>query len=187
MRRVTWSKLRPLAVVGLLGLFLGSCGGGGGGGSGGVPQSAEVAVVLGRPGPGDVENRFPFAVGNVWHFQGTTAGTGLPEVKFTNIVTVSGTRQVSGVEASVSSESNPGNLGIFVETFLFKDANGIANFGNSDPTDFLAAPIVPFWEGLFPLTAGGSFVQLDRKGLDFGDDLDGDGSAKWSTSTRWLR
>jgi len=31
MRQVTWSKLRRLAVVGFLGLFLGSCGGDGGG------------------------------------------------------------------------------------------------------------------------------------------------------------
>jgi hypothetical protein len=42
MRQATWRKLRQLAVVGLLGLFLGACGGGGGGG---VVQTAPPVLI----------------------------------------------------------------------------------------------------------------------------------------------
>jgi len=149
-----------------------ACGGGGGGGS---KPSDEVPVVLGQPGPGDADNHFPFTIGNIWNFQGTDAGTGLPPEGFFNAVTITGAIQVAGVPATVFLESNPGNLGESKEIFLVKDASGIAVFGNFDPTDTLTQQIVPFWRLRFPLQAGESFVSLDRKGIDLGEDLDGDG------------
>lgn len=165
---------RNILVTGLFAILtvsIFSCGGGGGG-----PQTdTEVPVVLGQPGPGDAGNNFPFTVGNVWNFKGTSVGTGQPEETFFNAVTITGTRQVQGVTATVFLESNLGNLGVSEEVFLVKDANGIANFGNSDPTDTLTPQLVPFWEFRFPFQAGKSFVSLDRRGIDFGDDLDDDG------------
>lgn len=152
---------------------LSSCGGGGGGA--GPQASAEVPVVLGQPGPGDAGNHFPFTVGNAWNFQANRVETGQPQETFLNGVTITGTRQVNGVTATVFLESNPANLGVPEETFLVNDANGIANFGNADPTDTLTPRLVPFWELRFPLQAGASFVSLDRRGVDFGEDLDLDG------------
>lgn len=163
----SWLFLGAAAVA----LGLTACGGGGGGGG----TSDEVPVVLGQPGPGDAGNRFPFTVGNLWRFQGTSVETGLPAESFVNTVTVTGPRQVGEVTTTGFQESNPGNLGVPVETFLVKDANGIADFGNSDLTDSLTPQLVPFWELRFPLQPGASFVSLDRQGIDFGDDLDGDG------------
>lgn len=168
-----WDRGWLLLGTVIFALALTACGGGGGGGGG--PTSAEVPVVLGQPGPGDAGNRFPFTVGNVWRFQGTSVETGLPQETFVNTVTVTGPRQVGEVSATGFQESNPGNLGVPVESFMVKDANGIANFGNSDLTDTVSPQLVPFWELRFPLEPGASFVSLDRQGIDFGEDLDGDG------------
>ena len=162
-----------LIVCILTGLFFTSCGGGGG--DGGGPQPTEVPVVLGQPGPGDAGNHFPFTVGNVWNFRGTSVGTGHPTETFSNAITITGTRQVQGVTTTIFLESNPGNLKLSSETFLVKDANGIADLGASDPTDTLTPQLVPFWEYRFPLQSGGRFVSLDRREVDFGEDLDFDG------------
>lgn len=172
-----WSRCWLLLVGVFTVLFLAACGGGGGGGGGvGVPQeTAEVPVILGQSGSGDAGNHFPFTIGNVWTFQGTSVETGLPQETFVNTVTVTGPRQVGEVTATGFQESNPGNLGVPVETFLVKDANGIANLGNSDLTDTLSPQLVPFWELRFPLEPGTSFVSLDRQSIEFGDDIDGDG------------
>lgn len=164
-----FSSFSVLLII--VALFLSPCGGGGGGSQ----PLTEVPVVLGQPGPGDAGNHLPFTIGNVWNFRGTSVSTGQPEEVFFNAVTITGTRLVHGVTTSVFLESNPGNLGISTEIFLVKDLNGIANFGSSDPTDTVTPQLVPFWEFRFPLQAGESFVSLDRRAVDIGDDLDFDG------------
>lgn len=177
MKRGDGARWWQFTLSALVAFSLVACGGGGGGGgNGALQESAEVPVNLGQPGPGDPEGRFPFAVGNLWRLQGVIVENGGAPVSFVNTLTITGTRQVDGVAATVFVESNPTNDGVAEESFSVMDANGIAHFGNTDPTDTLTPQLVPYWDLRFPLEAAGSFVQLDRKGLDFGEDLDGDGS-----------
>jgi hypothetical protein len=170
-----WSRGWRLLVATVVVLAMAACGGGGGGGGGTGFVSDEVPVNLGQPGPGDEGNHFPLAVGNSWNFQGLIETPGASPVSFLNAVTITGTRQVDGVTAFVFIESNPELEGGSEEFFLVKDLNGIANFGSSLPADPLTSQLFPYWEFRFPLQVGASFVQLDRKGLDFGEDLDEDG------------
>ena len=151
-------------------LALAGCGGGGGGGG----AAGEVPVVLGQSGPGDAGSHFPFAIGNQWQFQVSGNEDGLPSQGFDTTVTITGTRVVGGQTVTVFQESNPDGSGIAEEEFFVKDLNGIANFGNNAALDTITPQLVPFWEIRFPLEAGASFVALDRKGLNFDEDLDGD-------------
>lgn len=154
-------------------LALGSCGGGGGGGGGGgTPPSDEVRVELGLPGPGDPGNYFPLAVGNFLHFQGTLT-VGAEQMSYRNSVNMTETRTVNGVNTIVVRESNTYAVGEPAASYMVKDLNGIATLG-TDSNDPLVAGLPPYWEMRFPLTVGSSFVQLDRTGLNFGADLDGD-------------
>lgn len=166
---VVWRFLVLAAGV----LALGSCGGGGGGGGdgdGGSPPSDEVKVELGLPGPGDPDNYFPMAVGDFLHFQGTIS-VGGTAVDYRNSVNMTGINIVNGVNTLVVRESNTYAVGEPASSYMVKDLNGIATLG-TDSTDPMIAGLPPYWEVRFPLTVGAGFVQLDRTGLDFGEDLD---------------
>lgn len=144
------------------------CGGGGGGGS--SPVSGELPVVLGLAGPGDPENYLPLAVGNFWHFRGTTSGAS--SGTWENSVSVTGTRLVNAATATMVYESNASGGGTSDEQGYVKDPNGIAVLNAEDAFE---ASLTPRWELRFPLQTGSEFVQLDRKNLDLLEDLDGDG------------
>lgn len=154
-------------------LSLVGCGGGGADGSPQVPDA--VPVVLGQPGSSDAGNHFPFAVGNFWSFRVTSVETGLLQQSFVNTVSITGTRQVDGVTTSVFRDTNPAGTNVPEDDFLARDPNGIANLGSDDPTDIVTPQFGPYWELRFPLEPGSSFVALDRKGLDLGEDIDRDG------------
>ncbi|CAN7389159.1 hypothetical protein [Rhizobacter sp. LjRoot28] len=153
-------------------LVLSACGGGGGGDAA-PAASAQVPVTLGTAGPGDAQNHLPLAVGHSWQFEGTiTEGANSSPTSTT--VTIPSTRDVGGATALVLRESVvAGGQTTVIEEALVKDANGVAVLAAAD--DVLSKALVPYWELRFPLTAGAPFVQLDKTGLDFGEDLDGDG------------
>lgn len=46
--------------------------------------------------------------------------------------------------------------------------------GNNDPTDVVTPQLVPHLTLRFPFEAGSTFEQINKKGLDFCEDLDGD-------------
>lgn len=154
-------------------LMLAACGGGGGGGETAPGASAQVPVTLGTPGPGDAQNHLPLAVGHAWQFTGTIT-EGMTTTPTSTTVTIPSTRDVAGTTALVLRESvvAAGQTDV-IEEALVKDANGVAVLAAAD--DVLSKALVPYWELRFPLTAGAQFVQLDKTGLDFGEDLDGDG------------
>lgn len=126
-------------------------------------------------GTGDVGQYFPFEQGNTYIYRGTITESGAPSVSFSNTIQVTGTRLVNGVTATVFTESNPENSGQIRENYLLKDSRGIGNRGNNEAADVITPQLVPFQEVLFPLQANFGFEQLNKTGLDFGSDLDGDG------------
>jgi len=126
-------------------------------------------------GPGDVGNYFPFTQGNVWNMQGTRTETGQPTITFQNVHTITGTKLIGPITATVFSESNNAGSGTPEDEYLTKETTGITFRGNNDPTDTITPQVIPYQEVQFPLQVGASFHPVTKNGLDFGQDLDGDG------------
>jgi len=126
-------------------------------------------------GPGDVGNYFPVSVGNKYTYQGVVTASGGSPLSFNDDVTISGTTVVNGAVVTVFSQTNADGSGQALDNYYLKESTGVMNYGDNDPSDTVTARIVPYPEIRFPLAAGASFVQVDRGGLDYGSDLDGDG------------
>ncbi len=120
-------------------------------------------------GPGDAQNYFPINQGNCWSYQVTS-----PTYSYTS-TQITGTKVINGVTAVVSRGSNPGITGIPLEEYLLKSSNGIAYLGNNDQTDKLTPQFIPYQAVHLPLQPGAGFVQTNKAGLDYGEDLDLDG------------
>ncbi len=126
-------------------------------------------------GPGDIGNYFPLTQGNTWQFQGTHSETGQPTTQYSNTMTVNGTKSVGSVTTTILAENNPLNSGAAEEVYYLKDSRGIWNYGNSDSSDTLSPSIIPFRELLFPLNLGVTSEVVNKKRVNFGQDLDNDG------------
>jgi hypothetical protein len=126
-------------------------------------------------GPGDIGNYLPLTQGNTWQFQGTHSETGQPTVQFSNIMTVNGTKPIGPVTTTILAESNPLNSGAAEEIYYLKDSRGLWNYGNSDSSDSLSSDLVPYREVLFPLNLGVTTEVVNKKRVNYGQDLDSDG------------
>lgn len=127
-------------------------------------------------GTGDIGNYVPLAPNSTWSFHGTDTTTGQPPIPYSNTATISGTKSVGGVVATVLSETNPLNEGTPEESYYTKDGRGLTLHGNNDPTDVVTAQLVPHQTFRFPFGSGSTFEQINKKGLDSGEDLDRDGT-----------
>jgi hypothetical protein len=136
--------------------------------AGGAGQTSEAT--------GDIGNFAPLAQGSTWSFQGTDTTTGQQPISYSNIATISGTKSVGGVVTTVLSETNPLNEGAPEESYYTKDGRGLTFHGNNDPTDVLTLQLVPYVTLRFPLGTGSTFEEINKKGLNFGQDLDRDGT-----------
>ncbi len=152
-----------------LSFLVASCGGGGGGGSGGGGSNPPPS------GPGDTEGFFPDAVGNAWYYDVTASEpVQSGRLAYLDSVEVTGSRTVSGRQAKVFVETNAQDSGLPLENYYARDLDGVTYLGNGDPTDTVTRAIVPYLEARFPVTVG-TIDQRSANGVDFGDDLDGDG------------
>ena len=61
-----------------------------------------------------------------------------------------------------------------MESYYTKNGRGLTLHGNNDPTDIVTAQLVPYLTLRFPLETGSTFEEINKKGLDFGEDVDGD-------------
>lgn len=128
-------------------------------------------------GTGDIGNYFPFEQGNIWRYQGTRSGSGSPTTGYDTNVLVSGQEPapINGINSTVFSETNDEGENRAEKSFSVKGASGITSYGNDDPNDTISRQLVPFQSVHFPLTLGATNVLVERTGLDWGDDEDGDG------------
>ena len=120
---------------------------------------------------------FPDAVGNRWTYRGQITEGPLQTIGqkfFSNVMTVKGTKTIKGVTVTVYNDTNPGNHGPS-DSFYRRDAVGIVYYG-SDPGTPLEKQITPYQIFRFPMKVPSSFQQFDRTGLDFGTDIDRDGT-----------
>jgi hypothetical protein len=123
------------------------------------------------------EEYFPDTPGSRWSYRGQISEGPLQMVElkfFTNVSTVSGTKTINGVTVTVFHDTNPGNHGPS-DSFYRRDAAGIVYYG-SEPGTPLEVQITPYQIFRFPLTIPSSFPQFDRTGLNFGSDMDHDGT-----------
>jgi len=101
-------------------------------------------------GPGDIGDYVPLTQGNMWRYQGTKSVSGQPPLNYQNNVTVTGPKVIGLVTTTVLTESNLHGQGVAQEEYLFKDLQGLNEYGNNDPSDMLSPQLVPFQVLRFP-------------------------------------
>jgi hypothetical protein len=119
---------------------------------------------------------FPDQTGNEWHYRGQITEGPLQTVEhkfFSNVSSVTGTKNINGMTVTVFHDTNPGNHGI-MDSFYRRDSVGIVYYG-SDPGTPFEKQLVPYQIVRFPMKVSSSFPQFNRKDLDFGNDLNRDG------------
>lgn len=132
------------------------------------------------------EEYFPDTPGSRWTYRGQISEGPLQMVElkfFTNVSTVSGTKTINGAKVTVFHDTNPGNHGPS-DSFYRRDQAGIVYYG-SEPGTPLEEQITPYQIFRFPLTIPSSFQQFDRAGLDFGTDMDRDGTDEKVDAQGW--
>ena len=123
------------------------------------------------------EQYFPDEVGNRWTYRGQISEGPLQTIDlkvFSNVSSVTGTKAIKGLKVTVFHDTNPGNHGPS-DSFYRRDVVGIVYYG-SDPGTPLEKQLIPYQIIRFPMKVGTSFQQFDRSGLDFGTDMDRDGT-----------
>lgn len=145
------------------------------GGAGDAENGAAdpAPVVLGQPGPGDVEGYLPLQVGNEWQFEASATDYGTPRSFRPTITSTRVTQLPDGVSATVFAQDDVDGRGSPRETTLAGGASGVAEYGRVDVAAGTVA-VAPFWRLRFPLAPGSTFVQMDEARLDLGKDWDED-------------
>jgi len=125
---------------------------------------------------GQSSDYFPDTVGSHWEYHGQIAEGPLQTIDqklLTNVSTVVGTRTLRGMTVTVFHDTNPGNNGPS-DSFYRRDVVGIVYHG-SEPGTPLEKQLIPYQIVRFPIKISSTIQQFDKKGLDFGTDMDRDG------------
>ena len=124
------------------------------------------------------QDYFPDVTGNRWQYRGEISEGPLQTIEnkfFSNVSSVTGTKTLKGgTTVTVFHDTNPGNHGPS-KSFYRRDAVGIVYYG-SEPGTTLERQLVPYQIVRFPMKVPSSFKQFDRTNIDFGNDLDADGT-----------
>jgi hypothetical protein len=134
------------------------------------------------------EEYFPDTVGSRWTYRGHINEGPLQTIElkfFTNVSTVTETKVIKGVIVTVFHDTNPGNHGPS-DSYYRRDQVGIVYYG-SEPGTPLEKQITPYQIFRFPLTVPSSFQQFDRTGIDFGTDMDRDGTDEKVDTQGWSK
>lgn len=134
--------------------------------------AAEEAVTISHSA-----DYFPDTVGSHWTYRGQITEGPLQTIDnkfFTNVSSVTGTKTIKGVTVTAFHDTNPGNHGPS-DSYYRRDLVGIVYYG-SDPGTPLEKQIIPYQIVRFPMMVPSTFQQFDRTGLDFGTDMDRDGT-----------
>src|SRR5262245_28527738 len=119
---------------------------------------------------------FPDTIGSHWEYRGQITEGPLQTIEnkfFTNVSSVVGTRTLRGMTVTVFHDTNPGNHGPS-DSFYRRDVVGIVYHG-SEPGTPLEKQLIPYQIVRFPIKISSTIQQFDKKGLDFGTDMDRDG------------
>lgn len=136
-----------------------------------APIAAENAGIIAQSA-----DYFPDQIGNEWHYRGQVTEGPLETIEnkfFSNVSSVTGTKDIKGMTVTVFHDTNPGNHGP-MDSFYRRDIVGIVYYGSEPGTPF-EKQLVPYQIVRFPMKISSSFPQFNRKELDFDTDLDRDG------------
>lgn len=125
---------------------------------------------------GQSSDYFPDTIGSHWEYHGQITEGPLQTIDqklFTNVSAVVGTRIIRGMTVTVFHDTNPGNHGPS-DSFYRRDVVGIVYHG-SEPGTPLEKQLIPYQIVRFPIKISSTIQQFDKKGLDFGTDMDRDG------------
>jgi hypothetical protein len=124
-------------------------------------------------GPGDIGNLFPTEVGNVWEYVCRTSENNRT---WTELNKFTGTIEINGTTAMVLklSSTEEGDEGP-VDEYVAEDSRGLYILGTNDYLDFLSKAAAPYREAAFPVKPGSVVEEIDLAGMEWGEDLDGDG------------
>jgi len=120
---------------------------------------------------------FPDTMGSHWEYRGQITEGPLQTIEhkfFTNVSTVTGTKTLRGMTVTVFHDTNPGNHGPS-DSFYRRDVVGIVYHG-SEPGTPLEKQLIPYQIVRFPMKISSTIQQFDKKELDFGTDMDRDGT-----------
>jgi len=120
------------------------------------------------------QRHFPLHYGNLWVSRVTESANGTVMRQYTNISRMAGTKVVGTVNTLVMAETEIYSNNV-LESYLGIDDSGISLYGDNDSSDPLIAAVVPYRVVNFPIKLGSSFEQINKVGVDYGEDLDGDG------------
>lgn len=142
-----------------LAILLTGCGGGG-----------DTGSTSTAPGTGDTGNHYPLAVGDRWVYR-KTASDGM---KTLWVEEVMGTTVIRGETASVlrRRDAQTGQLN-GTDNHYVKTDEGVFVVVEDAAQSIYGTPRLGFLQ--FPLVPGHRFIALEKRDLDFGEDLDGDG------------
>jgi hypothetical protein len=165
-----WNLLLGAGAL-LLVVLLPACGGGGGDSPApALPQPVVTGNVFApATGPGDVEAYFPNAVGNQWTLDYTATEDAMPTVTGRLTVSVTGTKSVMGVNATILSQVDSGGGIGSGENYYHVSPGGITYVGNNDSADLLTSWIVPYAQLRFPVGTG-AVSSLTGTNLPLGSD-----------------
>lgn len=142
-----------------------------------LPSWAFAQQEAGTETIADAHLYFPDTIGSRWRYRGHIEELPLQKIAeskgYVNVSSVTGTQTVRGVTVTVFHDTNPGNHGP-TDSYYRRDAVGVVYYGSSPGTP-VERQITPYQIVRFPITIPSSFQQFDRKGLEFGTDMDGDG------------
>jgi hypothetical protein len=127
-------------------------------------------------GAGDIGNFYPFEQGSIWRYRVTRSLSGSGTASYENTVLVSGQGPDpwKGVNSTIFSQSNADGDGRPENMYAVKDSSGITSYGSVDLDDNITHQLTPYSAVHFPLTIGVSVQLIERSGLDWGQDEDGD-------------
>ena len=121
---------------------------------------------------------FPDTVGTRWQYRGQISEGPLQTIEnkyFSNVSSVTGTRTLKGgLVVTVFHDTNPGNHGPS-DSFYRRDAAGVVYYG-SEPGTPLEKQLTLVEHRRFMRFVAQSFQQFNRTDIDFGSDIDGDGT-----------
>ena len=126
----------------------------------------------------DAHLYFPDTVGSRWRYRGHIEDLPLQKIgaakSYTNVSSVTGVKTINGVTVTVFHDTNPASHGP-TDSYYRRDAVGVVYYGSSPGTP-IERQVIPYQIVRFPIAMPSSFQQFDRKGVDFGNDVDGDGT-----------
>src|SRR4029077_7739989 len=126
---------------------------------------------------------------NLWQYSGSQSLTGQPPptTTYANTRTITGTKVIGSTTTVVSGETNSFNAGAASQEYLVKNTTGLTIWGNNDVTDQITPQLVPYQALRFPLQPGSTFQPFNKQGLDFGQDLDGDGKNETASTSSQVK